>query len=219
MIRINLLEETRQAAAKAKGGGGFGLPKIQVAENVPVFILAGGVAAAVLAVAVGWLYLNRQIANLDESIRQQEEEKKRLEFVLKQNEELLAKQADLKRKIGVITELKLKQAGPVKMLDQVSKSLADDIWLDKLTYNDPTVELSGKALSALAYGKFLSNLESNTFFKDVAGGKMTNDPRSGLTTFTLTLSFVPPPEPGTAEAAPQGQTTTTTSAGATGTKP
>ena len=60
MIRINLLEETR-TQAKAKGGG-IAMPDVQVAENVPVIILAVCCLLAVAAVA-GWAVWNKGVIN------------------------------------------------------------------------------------------------------------------------------------------------------------
>ena len=136
MIRINLLEETR-VAAKRRGGGGarVSMPSFDVAENVGVVIMFAGILLAA-AVIGAWFLINAgKLGELEESIRKAEAEKKRLEYVLKKNEQLLARRKELTHRIDIIRKLKENQGKPVKMMLEVSKELseADNVWFEDLT--------------------------------------------------------------------------------------
>ena len=187
MIRINLLEETRQQV-KAKGGGG---PKFQMAGNAGVIVLGIGVALAVAAVLMYFMILKAKMDTLDSKIAEAEKERARLEFVLKRNDELNKKKDELTRKIGIIAELKRKQDLPVKMMDQVSKNLADFVWLEDLTFTGDLVTVRGKAQTPIALANFLRNLEDSKFFRDVAMNQVRNQEADGLTAFDSTTTFNP----------------------------
>src|SRR6185369_137829 len=78
VIRINLLEETRQQV-KAKSGG----PKFQVAGSAGVIVLGIGVAAAVAAILVYFMILKARADSLDSQIEKAQVERARLEYVIK----------------------------------------------------------------------------------------------------------------------------------------
>jgi len=187
VIRINLLEETRQQV-KAKGGGG---PKFQVAGNAGVIVLGIGLAAAIAAVVVYLMILLSKMQVLDADIAKAEVERARLEYVIKKNEELNKKKDELTRKIGIIAELKRKQDLPVKLMDQLSRNLADFVWLENLTFTGDLVTVRGKAQTPIALANFLRNLEDSKYFREVAMNQVTNDEGSGLTAFDFTTTFNP----------------------------
>lgn len=189
MIKINLLEETRQQVkAKPSGGGG---PKFQVAGNVGVVLLMAGLAAAITVVALWGFWVSTTLRQLEDDITKAEAEKARLEYVIKRDEELRKKKDDLNRKIGIIADLKRKQALPVQLLDLISRNLADFVWLEDLTFTGELVTLKGKAQTPIALANFLRNLEDSTFFDDVSLVRQDNSPLTGLTSFELTMTFKP----------------------------
>jgi type IV pilus assembly protein PilN len=207
VIRINLLEETRVSAQKKSSGGGLAMPKVQLAENVPVFMLVGGIALAAGIVGIWSMVLYKQSHDLDASIEKAKIEQKRLEYVLKRNDELNRKKEDLNRKIGVIADLKRKQALPVQLLDLISRNLADFVWLEEMTFTGEVVTIHGKAQTPIALANFLRNLEESKYFREVAMGTVTNEPSTGLTKFEATMIFNPSgqqagPPPGAAAEKP-----------------
>jgi Tfp pilus assembly protein PilN len=191
VIKINLLEETRQQVkSKGGGGGGGGGPKLQLAGSVGVIVLLTGMGIAAVAVALWFLALKSTLSKLDEDIRAAEAEKARLEYVIKKNEELQAKKLDLSRKIGIIADLKKKQGVPVRLMDLVSRNLVDFVWLEELTYTGELVTMRGKALTPIALANFLRSLEESEYFADVAPQNQRNVD-TGTTEFSLTVTFRP----------------------------
>jgi Tfp pilus assembly protein PilN len=202
VIRINLLEETR-TQAKAKGAG-FALPQFQVAESVGVLILAGLVLAAITVIGV-WAFWNAaELDSLADKIKEAEKEKARLEHVLRRNEILKQRQADLTRKIDVIAELKQNQAVPVQMLDQISRNLADHVWLTDLSFTpDKQLTITGFAQTQLAVSNFIGNLEDAPWFTEVQMGTVQQAKAADLTQYQIMAKFGLPAPKG-AQAAPGG---------------
>lgn len=190
MIRINLLEETRIQSAR-RSGGGFSMPQVKLAENVPVFLLVGGFALAAGFVGIWGMLLFKDSADLDSRIAKAKVEQARLEYVLKRDEELRRKKEDLNRKISVIADLKRKQDLPVQLLDLVSRNLADFVWLEEITFAGDLVTIRGKAQTPIAVANFFRNLEESKNFADVAMGQVQNEQASGLTRFEVTMTFKP----------------------------
>jgi Tfp pilus assembly protein PilN len=191
VIRINLLEETRVATKSKGGGGGGGLPKIQVAENVPLMMLAGGFALAVAAVAIYGMIVHKQLTDLESAISAAEQKKKQLEFVLKKDEELRKRKEDLARKIQIIADLKSRQALPVQLMDLLSRNLAEHVWLDEVVYAGDAVTVKGQAQTNIAVSSQLRNLEESKYFRDVAMGNINANESTGLTTFQIDMTFNP----------------------------
>ncbi len=188
MIKINLLEETRQQVKAKAGAAG---PKFQMAGNAGVIILLSGVTAAVAAMVLWGVVVITKINNLEAEIKKAEIERARLEYVIKRDEELRRKKDDLNRKIGIIADLKKKQALPVQLMDLVSRNLADFVWLEELTYTGDLVAIRGKAQTPIALANMLRLLEESEFFEEPALQRQDNNPTTGLTSFELTTTFRP----------------------------
>jgi type IV pilus assembly protein PilN len=191
VIKINLLEETRQQVKSKGGGGGGGGPKFAVAGNFGVILLLSGMGAAVAGVFLWWFAVTSTLKKLEQDIQVAEAEKARLEYVIKRNEELQRKKEDLNRKIGIIADLKRKQALPVQLLDLVSRNLADFVWLEELTYTGELVTIRGKSLTPIALANFLRSLEDSDFFADVSLQRQTNEASTGQTAFEVNMTFRP----------------------------
>jgi len=109
MIKINLIAETRRAVATRKAAPKLSTGIADLGQALLVGLLVLG-----LLVAAGWWYLlQRDVKRMQEEVRVAQQEVDRLAPVLKEVEEYKAKKAELERKIGVITDLRANQKGPV----------------------------------------------------------------------------------------------------------
>lgn len=148
MIRINLLGGDRRAAA---------LPGGDPARRVA----AGGALIVLLTAAgIGWWYWSLSQAGLalDRDILVAQQEVQRLQVVLTEIRELETRRADVQRRVGLIEELRDGQSVPVRLLDHVSRSLPDLLWLDQLVQEDGTVTISGFSTTLIALSDFVGNL-------------------------------------------------------------
>ncbi|HYN21137.1 MAG TPA: PilN domain-containing protein, partial [Thermoanaerobaculia bacterium] len=61
--------------------------------------------------------------------------------------------------IGIINDLKASQKGPVRIMDYVSKSLPELLWIDRMTMNATTIVVEGRAFNTNAVAAFIENLD------------------------------------------------------------
>jgi type IV pilus assembly protein PilN len=189
MIKINLVAETPAAAVTKRKR-----PEISLGARQGDIIL---VTTLLLSVAVvgGWgYYLHSKLEGLRRIEAEKKQERDKLQQFIDKVEELEAKREALKHKIQVIEDLKMRQQGPVRIMDEVSRSLPDLVWLTKLDLKGTELSLSGVAMDENAVANYLANLTASPFFQEPT---LKNLQRSSDATFDFQLSCVftyTPPE-------------------------
>jgi len=196
MIKINLIAEaqkgkSREKAPRAEGGAASAL-----GQNV---LMVGVVVLALLVTGWRWYTLAGEHRRLVGEIARAEQEKERLQAIIKKGEDYKAKKDLLQRKIALVSQLKRNQSGPVHLLDEVSKQLPDFLWLDNMNEAGWSVQISGKATTYNAVSNFYNNLNGSRYFTNVVLGPITAIPQG--VTFSLNCQFIPQPTAPTAEGA------------------
>jgi Tfp pilus assembly protein PilN len=207
MIRINLLagERTAQKTKKAS-------PSQPGAVQLYLF-LALFVGGAIAACVFGWLYMDSKIAELDEQIRVTQQRKQELQKIADQVAEFEKQEQLLIRKVETIRQLKAQQGSAVRLLDEVSKSLPEFVWLDDFAQTGNALTFKGKSNSLNAVAEFLERLQNSPHPAASDGTPAVCDPaqRAGcwfplvelssssetqnIITFALSADFkTPPPE-------------------------
>jgi len=185
MIKINLIaaaekgKSREKAAPRLEGSGALG-------QNV---LMIGVVVLALLVVGWRWTALAGEHRRLSAEIVRAEQEKERLQAIIKKGEEYKAKKDLLQRKITLVSQLKRNQSGPVHLLDEISKQLPDFLWLDSMNEASWAVSIQGKATTYNAVSNFYNNLTGSRYFQNVVMGPITAIP-AGVS-FSLTCQFVP----------------------------
>ncbi len=206
MIKINLLTQAAPGKAKAAAAG----PRFEgVGALGQNFLMVAVVVLALLFIAWRWYSLESEHRQLAQEIAKAEQERERLQAIIKKGEDYKAKKELLQRKITLITQLKRNQSGPVHLLDEVSKQLPDFLWLDSMTESGFNVQIAGKATTYNAVSNFYNNLTGSRYFQNVVLGPISSIPVG--VTFSLTCQFLPQPggpagdgQPGAETAAPAG---------------
>jgi type IV pilus assembly protein PilN len=186
MIKINLLATAQQGRVRAPKA-----PKLEVGDLGQNVLMAGVVILAVLFIGWRWYDLASEARRLHREIAAAEEEKRRLQEIIKKGEDFKAKKELLQRKITLITQLKRNQSGPVHLLDEISKQLPDFLWLDQMTESGFNIQIQGKATTYNAVSNFYNNLSGSRYFQNVTMGAITAVPVG--VTFSLTCHFLPHP--------------------------
>ena len=156
MIRINLLTVDRERA-KRKG-------RFQVGQKVTV---ACSLILVVAALVVGWWFssLQRDSSDLDQQIADAERETQRLQSVIQQVAQFEARRAQLQQRVTLIEELRKGQTGPVHLLDQISRTLPEAMWLTDLRQAGNDVTLEGRCTSLDSLSDLVSGLEASNLFE------------------------------------------------------
>jgi type IV pilus assembly protein PilN len=155
MIRINLLpvREVEEASSRRKE-----------------LLLAGGLIAVTLAAVVSVHFfqairinsISTELADLESAlvkIRQQNKDLERMEQQKK----------DLEDKIRVVRQLTSaeRRTASVHILDDLSSSTPDQLWLTDFTETKGAAKISGKAVDNQTIASFAHNLSSSRYFQKI----------------------------------------------------
>jgi type IV pilus assembly protein PilN len=160
MIRINLLESERATAGKGKGaaaaGGGASGGGSALGPYVP---LIAGLGLTLLGVGFFYMQMTAAIDDTNNKITAAKAEVAKLQLEKQKKEELERKRKSFQDQVNLIERLKAEQAGPVHMLDEISKALPDFVWLTSITQAGPQVKISGESSNNNSIADFLNNLQ------------------------------------------------------------
>ncbi len=187
MIKINLISEAPTAAVAKRKKPEFSLGAKQ-GDIILVTVLAISLAVS----GTWWFLLKSKRADLKEFERQKTVERDELKPFIEKVEELEAKRALLKRKVDVINELKNKQRGPVRIMDEVSRALPELVWLTQLKLAGNNITLVGEAMDENAVANYYSNLDSSPFFEEPEVKNLARKGDDFAFTLTAVFTYEPP---------------------------
>ena len=155
MIRINLLAVERGTAKRAA--------LIPAAHRVTI---AASLIVLATVLVIGWWYwsLRQTSQQIDEDLARANTEITQLKSVLTQVQQFEARKAQLEQRVTLIEQLRRGQAGPVHILDEISKALPDRLWLVEMTQQGEGITLAGMTTSMTGLSDFVANLEASTWF-------------------------------------------------------
>lgn len=151
MIRINLLSEKK----KIRGPANFVL---QIVIVTVATLLVAGLTTVLLNLKVSQLRAeietnNATIADLTKKIN----EVKKYEHHNK----------EIQQKSAIIETLRKRQSVPVKILNDISMTLPNGVWLSALIYKDDGVDLEGYAFTNFDIVNYVENLKKLDNLTDV----------------------------------------------------
>ena len=85
--------------------------------------------------------------------------------MLAQVQKFEARKAQLTQRVTLIEQLRRGQSAPVHVLDEISQSLPDRLWLTELKQVGTDFTISGFAASLPSLSDFVANLEATKWFK------------------------------------------------------
>lgn len=186
MIRINLLTETKVAAARKRA------PLLPTGARLNNFLFFGAFGLGLVYVVVMGLTLLSRRSQLEEEVVKARLEADRLKSIIEEVKEYEVKKASLEAKIQLINALKTNQKGPVRLMDEISKALSDLVWLTVLDVSGNQITMRGKTLSPNAVATYLENLKKSPFFAEPVFKSLGQDGgTSGTYTWEMTLTFNP----------------------------
>ena len=159
MIRINLIGQTREKPRRRASIGLVGSgQKITVACTLIL---------ALAALGVGWWYWTlRQEANqLTDDIAVAEQETARLQALIVQVRQFEARKTQLEQRVTLIEELRRGQSSPVHVLDAVSRSVPEMLWLTQLDQKGADLTIAGRCMTLTSISDFVDNLGRSGWFK------------------------------------------------------
>jgi type IV pilus assembly protein PilN len=194
MIRINLLaterDRNKRRTATATTGPQATQQRITLLCSL-ILVLTG--------LGIGWWYwsLKVQSDRIEEDIVTSQKETARLRTLIQQVQTNDARRAQLQERVGLIEELRKGRDGAVRMLDEISRSLPDMLWLTEIKQQGADLTITGRCLSLTALSDFVDNLKLGGYFKpvEILDSQVEGTPPtgvSGLTRFSIKATFVTP---------------------------
>ena len=158
MIHINLLGVEQQKARKPIA--------FDIGQSVTVACSLVLVATVLL---VGWWYwsLRGESLRVDAELAAGRQESARLQSLLGEVEQFEEQRAQLQDRVALIGQLRSGQSIPVQLLDHLSRSLPDMLWLTAMEQVTDQVTIEGRSTTLIALSDFVGNL---------AGGDLLQTP-------------------------------------------
>ncbi|MFP4082361.1 MAG: PilN domain-containing protein [Candidatus Aminicenantes bacterium] len=189
MIRINLSKPEKKTPEEHSA---VVPPEEKEAKKLPsqavIFIL--------LLVVIGTLFFlqSRSIRKEKNLLTNAQEEKSQLQYVLVKLEKLEEQKRLFQRKINLIRQLKSFQEVAVRIMDELSRTLPEWVWLTETTYRGQNVEIEGKALSNNLIADYIFNLENSPYFNNVnlLSSSQRKVRNNQFLEFSLTAQYVLP---------------------------
>jgi len=189
MIKINLVGERKRPVtpSPAAGAGGF------EGASYGNWFLIGLILLGVLVTLGHMFVLNGRIEAKEAEVAEAQREVDELEPYIREVEEFKAKRAELERKVEVINKLKANQHGPVQVMDSVSRSLPELLWITRMEVGPSTITITGEAFNTNAVANLIENLDRVPAFQE----PILRDTQQKGETYTFVIafnySFRPPP--------------------------
>jgi type IV pilus assembly protein PilN len=193
MIRINLLGAERQSARK--------VPLVDLAQRVTVLC---ALVVVIAGAVIGWWYwsLRSASAAVDGEIASAQQESARLRTVLGEVQKFEDRRAQLQQRVALIEQLRSGQSIPVQVLDHVSRSLPETLWLTGMTQEGNLLTLEGRSTTLIALSDFVGNLGSTALLQkpieiissQVEGDNARSRSAVELIRFAVKARVTPPPE-------------------------
>ena len=161
MIKINLLETTREKESRT--------PILRAAPPVSSMIIIGVVVVVAAALIVGiwywqvWGDLKTSRIALEDAKREKEVLKPFIEEVVKYEKRKILWAA----KRDAIDILRKNRNMPVHLLDEITKSLPQFLWLESADYKGATITFKGSCTNKLDPSTLVANLEASDYFAEV----------------------------------------------------
>jgi type IV pilus assembly protein PilN len=156
MIRINLLGVERTRVRKAIA--------FDVGQRLTV---AAGLILVAAAAAIGWWFwsLRTESIQLDSELAAARQEETRLRSLLAEVQQFEAQRARVQQRVSLIGQLRSGQSIPVQLLDHISRSLPDMLWLTALQQQGDDVTVEGRSTTLIALSDFVGNLGGNPILR------------------------------------------------------
>ena len=188
MIRVNLLASSAGAPQREW------LPAEQRSAALGLLMLL----VTGLGVAGWWWMLQRDRVHTDAAITSAETELSHLKEAARLVDQASARRGELTERLALISRLRSDQKGPLSLLETVSRSLPDGLWLLDLTQKGYGVQIEGRATTLTAVTDFVEKMQNSSLFKhpvEIVTTSMEAVEEASLVRFAIKAEAANAPEP------------------------
>ena len=194
MIRINLIAADRDRVRRRAfdiGLGGEGQQRKTTVVCVLIMLVT------VLGIGLWYWALALHSRQIEADIVTSQKETARLRGLIQQVQAYEVRRAQLLQRVSLIEELRKGREGPVRMLDELSRSVPDLLWLTEVKQQGADLMISGRCTSLTALSDFADNLKATGYFKpvEILASQSEQAPSGGgpaPNKFSMKATFVKP---------------------------
>ena len=192
MIRINLISQAREKPRRR-------VPAASLVGSGQKITVACTLILALAALGIGWWYwsLRKEAAKLTDDITAAEAETRRLQTLIVQVRQFEARKVQLQDRVTLIETLRRGQSSPVHVLDAISRSVPDMLWLTQLDQKGADLTIEGRCMTLTSISDFVDNLGRSGWFKkpvEIVDSQVEagSAGASGLIKFTIKAQLASP---------------------------
>lgn len=178
MIKINLLPTKKKPPKKVTD-----LQKQVIFASLVLIIVVGGLGYY-------WKYQTDMIESLQQQKTTAEARLRDQDNMLKEVKNVETERDKVKEKINVVEQLKKNQAGPVRLLDEISKALPLGVNVTSLAESSNTISLEGQAFGNNEVVRFVDNLKASPHLTGVNLLETSQAKAEGIDIYKYKLQFV-----------------------------
>ena len=157
-------------------------------------IFGAWAATALLGAGIAWKvdvgFLD-QIAALEDTKLKNDGAIKKLDKKLGKVKDLKARKETLQKRLQVIRNLDRQRMLPIHLLDEMTKTIPDQVWLSRMKTKKKVIILSGLAESSALVADFMRNISASPYYSDVDLSQVTQQ-GAKLKQFSLQFRFALP---------------------------
>ena len=157
MIRVNLLSTGPGAAQPAREW----FPKEQRPAALGLVMLLTTCAG----VGGWWYYLHHESVSTETRIDTAQTKLEQLKEAVKLVDLAAARKSELTERLSLIERLREAKRAPVSLLETVSRSIPDGLWLVAMKQTGSSIQVDGRAMSLTSITDFAEMLQSSGLFK------------------------------------------------------
>jgi type IV pilus assembly protein PilN len=178
MIKINLLPTKKKPPKK--------VTDLQKQVVIAVVILGGVVGG----LGYYYIYQTDMIEDLQRKKAAAEGRLRDQDNMLKEVKNVETERSKVLEKINVVQQLKKNQAGPVRLLDEISKALPLGVNVASLTESNNSISLDGQAFGNNEVVRFVDNLKASPLLTGVGLLETSQTKAEGIDIYKYKLQFV-----------------------------
>ncbi len=156
MIRVNLLTTGPGAAPPREW-----VPR----EHRQALLGLGMLLVTALGVGGWWWYLKQQSAQAEIRIAEGDAKLEQLKDAVKLLEQATSRKAELAERLALIDRLRAAKRAPITLLETISRSVPEGLWLIEIKQTGSMVQIDGRAISLTSVTDFALGLQSSGMFK------------------------------------------------------
>jgi len=151
--------------------------------------------ATALIVGGWWYYLSSVRSGIDNRIAAAESQMVKLKEAAKLVDKANARKTELAERLAVIERLRASKRGPVSLLETLSQSLPDGLWLLEMKQVGATVQVDGRAMSISAVTDFTEHMQNSGLFQrpvEILTTSTETVEEATVVRFTVKADVLPP---------------------------